>query len=446
MRAFGLAAVLLAGGACFAASDLRLIEAIKSQNPKAVDALLSSQADVNAAQPDGATPLAWAVYLNQTEVAERLLKAGAKVNTADEYGDSPLTLACGLGNDVLVDKLLTAGADANSARWNGETALMIASRSGSVKAVKLLLDHGAKPDAVDANKNQNALMWAAAEGHSNVVELLLKSGANPKLASKAGFNPMVFAIQKNDAKSVKLLLAAGLDANYALPNKTTVLQVAVMGGKTEVAAALIDAGANVNIADAGGNTPLHIAAQAGNLQLVNSLLAKKADVNVKTSNAENSGRQGGGGGQFRPAGGQTPLLLAAKANKEAVMRALVAAGADPKLKAQDGTTLLMSAVGSGHIEAVKYAYELDPNVNATTDRKTAMMHAAVSGTLGPATQKQICEVIQFLADKGADLDPLDGRGRTPITIANVLPIDNAVDLLAQLIEKSGKTPKQSPKR
>ena len=28
---------------------------------------------------------------------------------------------------------------------------------------------------------------------------------------------------------------------------------------------------------------------------------------------------------------------------------LIAGGADPKLKAQDGTTLLMAAAGSGHI-------------------------------------------------------------------------------------------------
>ena len=48
-------------------------------------------------------------------------------------------------------------------------------------------------------------------------------------------------------------------------------------------------------------------------------------------------------------------MVAAKANQPEVMRALVAGGADPKLKAQDGSTLLMAAVGSGHVEAVQYA-------------------------------------------------------------------------------------------
>ena len=72
----GVSAVLL-GACCQAASDIRLIEAVKDQNRKAFDSLIAEHVDVNAAQPDGATPLAWAVYLNQEETADRLIKAGA---------------------------------------------------------------------------------------------------------------------------------------------------------------------------------------------------------------------------------------------------------------------------------------------------------------------------------------------------------------------------------
>ena len=63
-----------------------------------------------------------------------------------------------------------------------------------------------------------------------------------------------------------------------------------------------------------------------------------------------------------------------------------------------------------------------------------------------ATQPEICKVVQFLADKGAPLDEKDARGRTPIDIADILPIDKAVDLLTQLIVKSGATPKIPSKR
>jgi len=52
---------LLLAGAC-PASELRLVDAIRDQNRKAVMALIAAHADVNAVQPDGSTPLAWAAY------------------------------------------------------------------------------------------------------------------------------------------------------------------------------------------------------------------------------------------------------------------------------------------------------------------------------------------------------------------------------------------------
>src|SRR5262249_48120518 len=122
------------------------------------------------------------------------------------------------------------------------------------------------------------------------------------------------------------------------------------------------------------------------------------------------------------------------------------AGADTKLKAQDGSTLLMAAVGSGHVEIVKYVYELDNDVKAVTSTGDTLMHASVTGTMQTSTQPEICKVIQFIADKGAPLDEKNARGRTPIDVADILPIDKAVELMTELIIKSGATPKTPSKR
>ena len=139
-------------------------------------------------------------------------------------------------------------------------------------------------------------------------------------------------------------------------------------------------------------------------------------------------------------------MVAAKANHPDVMRALIAAGADPTLKAQDGSTLLMAAAGSGHLEPVKYAYEFDQDMKAVNDTGNTLVHAAVTFTLAQSTQQEVCRVIQFLADKGAPLDEKNARGRTPIEVADILPIDKAVDLLTELILKSGAKPKSPSKR
>jgi len=180
------------------------------------------------------------------------------------------------------------------------------------------------------------------------------------------------------------------------------------------------------------------------VELIKRLLAKGANPNARTAKVAAGGR-GGGGFRFIT-GEQTPLMLAAKANKIDAMRALIAGGADAHLKAQDGSTFLMSAVGSGHVEAVQYAYEIDPDVKAVSSTGATVMHSSVTGTMQNSTQPEICKVIQFLADKGAALDERDARGRTPIDVADTLPIDKAVDLLTELIIQSGATPKKPSRR
>ncbi len=63
------------------------------------------------------------------------------------------------------------------------------------------------------------------------------------------------------------------------------------------------------------------------------------------------------------------------------------------------------------------------------------MHAAVG--MDGRTQPEVVEVMQFLADHGAKLDEMNAAGRTPIALADGLPVDLAVDLLTKLISESG---------
>ena len=427
--------------------DLRVLEAVKRRDQKAFASLIRAKADLNAAQPDGATALAWAVHLGQRQMAEALLDAGAKVNTVDEYGETPLTLAAANGDGVLVQRLLKAGAKANSTRWNGETALMIAAGAGSVDAVRHLVLHGADVNAADPRRGQTALMWAAAEGHSDVVSALVEIGANSKATSKSGFTPLMFAITKNDVASIKKLLAAGADPNYTLPSGNKPLLVAMAYRHTEAALALLESGADVTTRDRAGNTPLHVAAQQGDVAVVKALLARGVDPNVRTPRSVTGGGRRGGGGGFRPgpSGEQTPLMVAARGNHEETMRALVAAGADPALRAQDGTGVLMAAASGAKLSTVKYAYELDPDITVVaTGSGNTLMHAAVS--LFGRTQPEVVEVVQFLADRGAKLDELNAAGRTPIALAEPLPVDQAIDRLLKLLAERGEKPKIAPKR
>lgn len=420
--------------------DLRVLESIRKRDQKTFDMLLRSKADINAADQGGSTPLAWAVHLGQQGMALALLSAGAEVGTTDSYGETPLTLACANGDGVLVQRLLAAGARPDATRWNGETAMMLAAGSGSLDAVKALAARGADVNWAEPSRGQTPLMWAAAEGQSDVIRGLVELGARVDATSQSGFTPLVFAVIKGDAPSVRALLAAGADPNYSLPSGSKPLLVALSNRRADAAMALLEGGALVTASDERtGMTPLHLAAQQGDLAIVQALLSRKADPNARTIRTPPPKAKYTGDGPRPVVGEQTPLMFAARRGHEDVMRALVAGGADPSLRAQDASTLLMAAAGGAKPKAVKYAYELDPSVDVVTENKMTVMHFGVA--LGARTQPEVVEIVQFLADKGAALDELDAEGDTPLKLADFLPVDLAVDLLTKMITERGGKPK-----
>jgi hypothetical protein len=73
------------------------------------------------------------------------------------------------------------------------------------------------------------------------------------------------------------------------------------------------------------------------------------------------------------------------------------------------------------------------------------MHEAVSGTWQVATQPEVTELVQYLADIGVPLDELDKKGRTPIDIGDNAPLDQPDQRIADIIVSRGGTPRRFPK-
>jgi ankyrin repeat protein len=424
------------------AEDLRLVDAVKYRDRTAVRSLMEQHVNVNAAQADGTTALAWAANRDDLETAELLIRAGGKVNLANDYGVTPLSLACTNRNAAMIDSLLKAGADPNAALSTGETPVMVCARTGNVETVKLLLAHGADPNVKETQQGQTALMRAVAEKHPEVVRALIDRGADVRARSRGGFTALSFASQQGEVASARMLLAAGADVNATTPKNGTALVVAAASGREEFAIFLLENGADPNAADAYGVTALHYAIPRGiagidsvsiifrpysevpstNMPgLVKALLSHGANPNVQIAK------------DFPPYSrspyalqtslvGQTPFLLAAASADVDLMRILLGGGADPHIKSRDGSTALMMAAGVGRIderennqddanalEAAKLALMLGDDINAANARaRTALHGAAGIGANG---------LIQFLVDKGANLNAKDRRGYTPLGIA-----------------------------
>ncbi len=267
--------------------DLRLVVAAKNQDREGVRSLMKENVDVNAAQPDGATALAWAAHWNDLETAELLIGGGADLNAANDYGVTPLSLACSNRNAAMVTKLLRAGADPNAALWTGETPLMTAARTGNIEVVELLLAHGANANTQEARRSQTPLMWAISFGHPEVAAVLIEHGADVHARTKqlelegftpmvlggyaadvqvtpqGGYTPLLFAARVGDLASARLLLAQGADVNEGTEKDGSPLVVASAGGYEELALFLLEKGADPNVTDANGMSSLHYAMRDG---------------------------------------------------------------------------------------------------------------------------------------------------------------------------------------
>jgi len=466
----GWLVVSLLSTACFAAApDSRVAEAARHQNKAAVRTLVAEHADVNGLEADGATAIQWAAHWDDPEMADLLIHAGANVNAANELGVTPLALACENGSAPMVGKLLQAGANANLAPPNGETPLMTCARAGGVDAIKALLARGANVNAKENVEGQSALMWAVAEGHSDVVRVLIEHGAdvrarsrtfgqlivrdengarlvcppppgvnapcvNAETVEKGGSTALLFAARSGDIESAKLLVAAGANVNDEAPDGNSALVVAAYSGNGKLAEFFLDKDANPS-ADKGGYSALHAALLRGDNDLVKSLLAHGANPNTRMTKGTPHMRSSQQFALPESLVGATPFFLAAKYAEPEMMRALAAAGADPLVPAQDGTTPLMAAAGVGYrggetrrnreyhrvplpdddrtLEAVKVALSLGVDVNAANQAGNTALHGAAS--------KAYTDVIKLLVEKGAKLDVRNKRGETPLTLASAEP-------------------------
>ncbi|MES2603630.1 MAG: ankyrin repeat domain-containing protein, partial [Pseudomonadota bacterium] len=222
--------------------------------------LIRAGADINLPEPDGTTPLLWAVYNSSPELVQLLLDAGADPNAANSLGITPLLQASRYGNAVVVSALLASGARVADAQPGTEPPLMAAARAGNVDAVDVLLAAGADVNATEPLDQQSGLMWAVAEGHQDIVRKLLNAGANPNLQARVselterknadfpsgGFAALHWAARNGDDAMISLLLDHGANINVRNGDDSTPMMLAIVNDRFDLAARLLEHGADAN--------------------------------------------------------------------------------------------------------------------------------------------------------------------------------------------------------
>jgi ankyrin repeat protein len=480
MRFLCVLVLILVVASSVAEAQSTLADRIQSGDRAAALKMIDSGADVNQTQPDGTTPLHWAVYRVDRELVGALLKKGARPSVVNRYGASPLAEAVRVANLELIGILLEVGADPNLANEDDQTPLMLAARTGNVAVAELLVTRGAKVNTREKYRNQSAVMWAAAEGHAPMVKFLVSKGADltiraldnawmtqissePRVQYRptGGLTPLLYAARAGCLGCVEAMVAAGVDIDRPNPDGMTPMIMALDNGAPLVAQYLLDKGANPHTWDWWGRTPLYVAvtmrggrdSRAGprppeSLAFVKALLAAGVNPNPQLAFKEPS--RGGRDNRFADdllTTGATPLLRAAQTFDNDVVRLLLQHGARVDLPNASGVTPFMAAAGIGtrsggggvlgpgvpddviarSLETMEILRAAGADVNARiTDVTSLTARIARANTmtgkqgqtaLFTAAEAGRTAVVKYLLEHGANPELRDDAGRRAVDVA-----------------------------
>lgn len=328
--------------------------------------LIDKGVNVNAQSENCGGALQAASLGGYEDVVQLLLDKGADVNAQGGEHFSALTAATKGDHESVVQLLLDKGADVNAQSGENTSALAIASRRGNENLVQLFVKKGA-----DIN-NSGALRVASGWCQEKIVQFLLDQGADLNTSGA-----LHAAAQNDDEKMIQYLLDNGAHIN--VPNHPdggfkwdNALQPAVMFGRVNAARKLLHNGAEINTSGA-----LSFASRNSKLSMVQFLLDHGADVNFQHGKYGNA------------------LQNASNRRHYDVVQYLLDKGADINGNAcpeKFDSALQGASLGHEALVSLLLNYRADINI---------------SGALQPASLSGNQNIVQWLLDRGADVNTPD---------------------------------------
>ena len=165
------------------------------------------------------------------------------------------------------------------------------------------------------------------------VKVLLSRGLDPNTLNSAGEHALIVAVREPSVQVVSVLLQSSkVNVEVRTQQDESPLMLAALKGLTELCRQLIALGADVNKP---GWTALHYAATNGHLTTMELLLDEHAYIDAASPN------------------GTTPLMMAAHYGTSSAVRLLLAAGAEPTLKNDQGLSAIDFAHGASRTDSAE---------------------------------------------------------------------------------------------
>ena len=445
---WSVAEVLLARGAAVDVWDDQgstpLHHAVRDRRPETCARIVAEGAGIGRPDSGGQTALDLAAVTGAISVEAAIHDAWKAEHPAGS-GATQLHEATSRDATALVLLLLGEGAEVDATDRDGRTALHRAAMNADVETMRVLIDAQASVDVIGNDglsplwltlaACRGGLAWhfscpedPPAHERLAAASLLLDHGAEPEPRDEVGWPLLMRVLEQADLEAAVLLLERGARAETTNALRATPLHVAADTGDRQAAEVLLASGADLSPLGASGETPLHVAAGHGWIGVVSLLLERGAPASLPdaqgrtplhraaegewASKKDHAGFSTVDGSVVVPLGDdpadETKGRVTAR-NGPAVVRGLLAAGADADARDLDGRTPLHVAAERGAVRAIEIL--LDGGAEADARNRVEATPLLV------ALAQENEDAAAALVAGGAALESAGRGGITPLSMA-----------------------------
>lgn len=383
--------------------------------------LIGQGFDVNAAgceaagdksldiETDGVTPLAFAIRFGNFEMVRLLLKAGADEMAYDSDGKPPVFSLISYPSDFFLgpnrhndahpifeekQKIVSLLTQIDLTDADGYTVLM-----KSLFPMKFwYTGHG---EGISPQKNLP------------VTLALIKKGADVDAAGNDGRRPLHQAVTASE-EAVRGLVKAGADLNAQDNEGNTPLIFACREAKEEIALWLLKAGADKKPVNNEGKTAEDYAAERGFARALERMGAARSYLYACKNNQKNALqvllKRGGSDINECDESGCTPLIYACMNNAPDMVKMLLDHGADTEIGSPMNRMPLHYAAEAGNIAVINLLVNAGANVNPTDSE-------GVSPLMIMAGYGKSIAALSFIKNPEVDVNVKDNCSRTAIVYA-----------------------------
>ncbi|MFC1498614.1 ankyrin repeat domain-containing protein [Verrucomicrobiota bacterium] len=261
----------------------------------------SSNAQINAIDANGMTPLHYAIFKKRLPVVTNLLAHGADIDLVPSNSVCALEYALRENMSEIASYLVSAGCSLESKQFKEVNPLTWAFNKGDTNFLKVLIKHNY--DINQTIQGESPIMWALSMDEPAFGEILVKGGIDLNRADTNGITPLLAcfeteshrylhqnqnALDDDEIKMAEWLVSKGAKLDMKSKVVFEAYRSAVKFGDTGKIRFFVEQGADLNMKYTdmfGTSVPLlHIAVLGEDIPCIKALIKRKVNINAKDPN------------------------------------------------------------------------------------------------------------------------------------------------------------------